>query len=231
MTGYRQHSVNTRQQLSLQSEFSHGFLGLVFDIDGVLFDSRASNMLYYNSIRSAVGLPELSREEEAFCHMASVQESLEAIIPENLRDAAYAASRRINYRESILPLLSLEPGVLDMLHWLRQWNVRCAIFTNRSSSVEELLRFFGVESFFSPLKTAAGGRPKPYPDGLLEILREWRVTPEQIAFIGDSQVDAMAASSADVPFWAFRNNELDARLHVSDFFSLINDLTPLVEGR
>lgn len=231
MTDNQQNSVNSAQQLNLTTDFSTGFLGLVFDIDGVLFDSRASNMLYYNNIRKAVGLSELSREEEEFCHMASVQESIEAIIPENLRDAAYAASRQINYRESILPLLSLEPGVLEALHWLRQWNVRCAIFTNRSSSVDELLRFFGVESFFSPVKTAAGGRPKPYPDGLLEIIHEWRVTPQQIAFIGDSKVDALAAAAAQVSFWAFRSDALDARLHVPDFFSLINVLTPLVEGR
>ena len=96
--------------------------------------------------------------------------------------------------------------------------------------MDELLYFFSLESFFSPVKTAANTRPKPCPDGLAEILREWRLAPGQIAFIGDSKVDEMAARAAGVPFWAFRNPDLPADLHVQDFFGLIRRITPLVEG-
>lgn len=213
-----------------EKDFPLGLKGLVFDVDGVLFDSRDSNMLYYNSIRGAVGLPPLSAEEEAFCQMASVDESLNAIFPPELLATAYEACRGINYREKILPMLSLEPGLVETLYWLKQNGIRSAIFTNRSTSVEELLAYFALENFFSPVKTASTGRPKPYPDGLQEILREWEFAPGQIAFIGDSRVDAMAAEAAGVPFWAFRNPDLKADLHISDFFKLMGSITPLVEG-
>lgn len=211
-------------------DFPQGLKGLVFDIDGVLFDSRASNMAYYNSIRKAVDLPCLSREEEDFCHMASVQEALDAIIPRELRPAALEACHNINYMREILPMLRLEDDLTQMLAWLRERGFPCAIFTNRSTSVLELLRHFGLDAFFSPIKTAATGRPKPYPDGLLEILHEWRLGPGQIAFLGDSRVDLMAAEAAGVPFWAYRNADLKADLHVSSFAKLSSSIRPLVEA-
>lgn len=214
-----------------EAELAKGLKGLVFDIDGVLFDSRTSNIEYYNIIRRAVQLPPISPEEEEFCHQASVKECMERIIPPPYREAAEAACRQINYMDQLLPMLALEPGLLETLHWLQSWNVRMAIFTNRSTSVGELLRYFGVEHFFHPVKTAANAPPKPNPEGLYQILAEWNLPPGSIAFLGDSKVDEMAAKGAGVPFWAFRNACLDARLHFDDFFTMISLITPLVEGQ
>lgn len=212
-------------------ELALGLQGLIFDIDGVILDSRASNMEYYNIIRRAVQLPPLTPEEEDYCHMASVDQAIEHIIPAPYREAAEKACRQINYQEQILPLLSLEPGLLETLHWLKLWEVRLGIFTNRTTSVEALLRYFGIESFFSPIMTAGKCPPKPHPEGLLNIMREWDLTPCQIAFLGDSRVDEQAARNAGVPFWAFRNSQLSARLHFDGFFKMISLITPLVEGR
>ena len=145
------------------------------------------------------------------------------------RRRAVEAARQINYHEQILPLLTPEPGLPETLHWLRQWKVRMAIFTNRTNSVEKLLRWFGLEEFFFPLKTAGNCLPKPNPQGLNEIVTEWGTTPNQIAFLGDSKVDELAAEAAGVPFLAFRNENLQAKLHFPDFFTLISRLTPLVE--
>ena len=209
--------------------FPVGLQGLVFDVDGVLFDSRSSNTEYYNLVLSSLGLPPMDRAAEDFCHMASVNEALERIVPSHRREEAERVCAEINYQERILPMLVPEPGLLEALHWLKQWDVRMAVCTNRTNSVDGLLRYFGLESFFAPVKTAAGGRPKPYPDGLLDIMVEWDVQPCQIAFLGDSKVDQQAAEAGQVPFWAFRNNDLSAQMHFSDFFELITWITPLVE--
>ncbi len=215
--------------LPAKALFPDGLCGLIFDVDGVLFDSKASNTTYYNLIRSAVGLPPLSAEEEAFCHMSTVREALQRIIPENRRVAAEIACRQINYQERILPLLKPEPGLLEALHWLKQWDIRTALCTNRTNSVDALLRCFGLESFFWPVKTAANSEPKPNPMGLVEIMQAWGTDATRVAFLGDSGVDRQAAEAVDISFWAFRNETLKADLHVSDFFELITWLSPLVE--
>ena len=231
MKSFIKRHTQTSADCSPEEEFPTGLQGLVFDVDGVMFDSRNSNVEYYNLIRRAVQLPPMSVEEEEFCHMATVQEAIDLIIPPAYKKAAAKAQKMINYQEQIVPLLSIEPGLLELLHWLQQWNVRMAICTNRTNSVEALLRYFGLESFFSPVKTAGNSLPKPNPAGLMGILDEWGVSHCQIAFLGDSRVDEMAARGAQVPFWAFRNDSLSARLHFQDFFKLINWITPLVEGR
>lgn len=212
-----------------RAEFATGLKGLVFDIDGVLFDSRTSNIEYYNIIRRAVKMPPLNDEEADYCHQASVHESLEKIIPPAYREAAHDACRKLSYTEQVLPMLALEPGLLETLHWLRSWNVRLAIFTNRSNSVDKMLHYFGLDEFFFPVKTVANCLPKPNPDGLFEIMAEWNLPASAIAFLGDSSVDEQAARKAGVPFWAFRNPALVARLHFTDYFSMISMIAPLVE--
>ncbi len=208
----------------------HTLRGLVFDIDGVILDSRSSNMEYYNLIREALHLPRLTAEEEDYCQMASVGQALTRIIPPERQEEAERACKSINYRERILPLLTVEPGLMELLHWLKQHELRLGIFTNRSTAVEELLRHFGLESFFNPIMTAGNCQPKPYPDGLLRILDDWDLKPGEIAFLGDSRVDGQAAKSAGVPFWAYRNPALKAQLHLDGFPAMITLITPLVEG-
>jgi phosphoglycolate phosphatase-like HAD superfamily hydrolase len=211
--------------------FADGLRGLVFDVDGVLFDSRASNTSYYNLIREALHLPPLSGDEEEYCHMASTRESLDHIIPPGRREEAEKACLHINYRERILPLLGPEPGLFDALRQLRRWGIRMAICTNRSDSVTDLLRHFHLDAFFCPVKTVDNSDPKPSPGGLLSIVREWGVAPGQIAFVGDSLVDQQAAAGGGVPFWSFRSRDLSAQVHFTDFFALIAWCSPLVERR
>ena len=214
-----------------EQNMSYRLRGLIFDIDGVLFDSRSSNMEYYNMIRRAVQLPPLTPEEEDYCHMASAEQALAHIIPPEYREEAEKACSAINYRKQILPLLSVEPGLLELLHWLKVYDVRLGICTNRGSAVDELLRYFSLESFFFPIMTSRICPPKPYPDGLLRILDEWRLKPSEVAFLGDSKVDEQAAAGAGVPFWAYRSPFLTAELHFDGFFNMITLITPLVEGR
>jgi phosphoglycolate phosphatase-like HAD superfamily hydrolase len=215
--------------LSARELFPDGLRGLVFDVDGVLFDSRASNTAYYNLIRSALKLPPLSGEEEEYCHMASVHESLARIIPPWRLEEAAAACRSIDYRKKILPLLRPEAGLPEALRRFGQWGIRMAVCTNRSDSVAELLAHFQLESFFQPIKTVDNSDPKPAPGGLLNIILEWKVFPRQIAFLGDSLVDQQAAAGGGIPFWSFRNRDLPAQAHFADFPALTAWIAPLVE--
>ena len=211
--------------------FPAGLNGIIFDVDGVLFDSRSSNVQYYNLIRRAVDLPPLSKEEEDYCVMASVKEALERIIPKHLSMQAEEAARKINYREHILPMLMLEDGLLEALHWLQEYNINLGVCTNRTNSVESLFKYFGLENFFSAIKTAENSNPKPNPQGLLSILAEWNFSNNHVLFIGDSIVDQQAAHAAGLPFCAFKSTSLQANIHMSSFFELINWLTPLIDNQ
>ena len=50
--------------------------GLVFDCDGVLFDTRDVNRFYYNHILEKLGLAPMTAEEEDYSFMHTVDVSL-----------------------------------------------------------------------------------------------------------------------------------------------------------
>lgn len=201
--------------------------GLIFDCDGVLFDSKEANTAYYNHIRLAVLLPPMSEEEAAYSHMVSTDEALERMIPEERRLQAITARNNTSYRDTFMTLMRPSPHMHEFLRALKASGIAMALCTNRGDSVHYVLEHFGLTEYFSPVMTVSHARPKPDPDGLRKILDRWGMEPKTVAFLGDSLVDQHAASAAGVPFWSFNNPGLPADLHVSsfkeldDFFSLM----------
>ncbi len=194
--------------------------GIVFDCDGVLIDSRAGNMLYYNRIRELAGLPPMSREEENFAHMHSARDSLLHILPPALHPRLRELCGRVSYLHEIMPHISPEPGMRDLLDTLDARGLRMAVLTNRSSGMRMVLDTFALHSYFDPVVTAADVRPKPAPDGLTHIAAYWKRSPEDLIFVGDSLLDAQAAEAAGVCFVAYRNPDLAAQAHAASFAEL-----------
>lgn len=196
--------------------------GIIIDCDGVLFDSKEANTAYYNHIRLAVNLPPLNEEQAAYSHMVSTDEAIAHIIPPELLADAIEARNRTRYRDTFMAMMQPAPNVYPFLQTMKERGMPLALCTNRSDSVHHVLEHFGMESFFAPVMSITHARPKPDPQGLLEIIRIWDMTPESLIFLGDSLVDQQAAVSAGVPFWSFKNPELSARMHIADFKELEN---------
>lgn len=194
--------------------------GIIFDCDGVLFDSKDANTAYYNHIRLAVHLPPINEEEAAFSHMVSADEAIERLIPRELLTEAFEARDRARNFGKFITMMQPAPHVFTFLDSLKLRGLSLALCTNRSDSVHNVLENFGMETYFSPVMTISHARPKPAPEGLFEILKAWNAPPESVIFLGDSLVDQQAAASAGVPFWSFNSPELTAQMHVSSFKEL-----------
>lgn len=194
--------------------------GIIFDCDGVLFDSKEANTAYYNHIRLAVNLPPISEEQATYSHMVSADEAIAHIIPPELMAGAIEARNQARYRDTFMSMMQPAPYLYPFLQTMKEQGMPLALCTNRSDSVHYVLEHFAMESFFSPVVTITHVRPKPDPQGLLEIVRMWGTTPDAVIFLGDSLVDQQAAASAGVPFWSFNSPELSAQVHISDFKEL-----------
>ena len=198
--------------------------GVVFDCDGVLIDSRIANMSYYNRIRAIGGLGPMTPDEEDYAHMHSVRETLVRIFPQEMHERLKEFAKNVDYERDILPLVHPEPGLHACLETLRACGLRLAIFTNRGSGMGVVLDSFNLRPYFDLVMTVADVKAKPAPDGLLRIAESWKRPPENLIFVGDSLLDAMAAEAARVCFLAYRNPRLQAQGHVESLAELEQSL-------
>ena len=199
--------------------------GIIFDCDGVLFDSRDVNIQFYNQIRFLFDLPAMSLEQEEYVHTHSVQDSFRHILPEGYEAKFPEIKNQLDYSK-LLPYMRMENGLLELMDFLSPKTVRTAINTNRTTTMNLLLTTFGLENYFWPVITAADvSRPKPHPESLFKILDHWSLMAHEVVFIGDSIVDQEAAMGAKVPFWAFKNETLQAQMLIPDFWTLREFLT------
>ncbi len=194
--------------------------GLIFDCDGVLINSRMANISFYNHLRGKAGMQRLSAAEEEFVHMATYEQALDHIFPGPERATVMTFLEAMESHFDYYELLQVEEGLTPMLGWLSKRNFRLGICTNRISPLEPFLKRFGLDNFFFPMQTASNSKPKPDPDGLLQVLGAWGMAQGEVAYIGDSKVDEMAAMAAGIPFWSFKNQDLAASLHINSFFEL-----------
>ncbi|SHN55334.1 HAD family hydrolase [Desulfovibrio litoralis] len=198
--------------------------GIIFDCDGVLFDSKDSNIMFYNRVLEELGLKPLTEEEESYAHMVSSPEAFNKFVPESLFPKLEAAVIAVDYRKNIVPLLKPMSDVYDFLELLSAYKIKMGVSTNRSNSVDLLLERHKMARYFSPIMTIDRAEPKPSPEPLKKIITEWGFAPKEVALIGDTAADQGAAFASGVPFWAFDNKTLDAVLHTPSFAVLHNAL-------
>lgn len=123
--------------------------------------------------------------------------------------------------EPFLQYMVMEKDLLEFLE-ITSKKYHLAISTNRTNTMIPLLKRYGLEDYFGKVVTAATAkRPKPAPDGLLEILSHFSCKPEEAVFIGDSIIDEQHARSCNVPLIAFKNPELQAAYHVTSFLEIL----------
>lgn len=205
----------------LDAGFLRGVRGFIFDCDGVLIDSLLANIAYYNMFRTRFGLPPMSPEDEMFTHTQNVFDSLRRIVPPEHYEAAMEHRKQVDYK-SILPFVRREPGVRTLLTWLKAARFALGVNTNRTDTTDMVFGAVDLHGFFDPVMTAGiAPKPKPDPAGMLAILEAWGLCKGEVVFVGDSDVDEKTAKNSGVTFWAYKNPELDAALHVPDFATLL----------
>jgi HAD superfamily hydrolase (TIGR01549 family) len=203
--------------LLASNDFLAEVKGLIFDCDGVLVDSRDANRMYYNLIREKLGMLSMTPEEEDYVHAHSVMESVARIVPVQRLAEAEEARKTIRYQD-LFAYTFLEPGLVHLLTVLRDMGIKLAVNTNRTDSMELLLETFDLAHFFNPVMTSAKvSHPKPNPEGVTKILRQWGMTRSQVAYVGDTELDERTARAAGVAFWAYKSPSLLAKVHVTDF--------------
>jgi len=180
--------------------------GVIFDCDGVMFESRRANLAYYNDILTFFGeepVSETDRERATLCHSAASPEVLATLLGPERLDRALQIATAIDYRKFI-PYMTPEPGLFEVLEQLSA-RLPLAVATNRGYSMPEILEHFSLSRFFTTVVTSRDvERPKPHPDMLFLAQEKLGIAPGNLLFVGDSVYDLAAAESAGIPFAAYK---------------------------
>jgi len=201
---------------------------VIYDCDGVLFDSLEANGRLYNLIATSMGRPPLRENELKYCHTHTVYESIHHMF----RDDEASEKRAIEFlKEQVdfkkfIVYLKMEPNILETLAQLEKRGIARAISTNRTTSMEHIMERFDLWPFFDMVVTALDVQnPKPDPESVEKILAALSVDREQTLYVGDSEVDRDTALSSGVRFIAYKNRELQADGFIDDHLALLKLLS------
>lgn len=194
---------------------------VVFDCDGVMFDSRGANRHFYNQVRLHFGHPVMDEEELDYVHMHHVIDSVNHIMrhwPTELA-AAHEYRKSLDYKDFIRHM-TIEPDLVEFLQFITP-SCRTAISTNRTTTMALLLDLFNLRQYFEVVLTAQDvANPKPHPEALQRILAHFGLRAAESVFIGDSVVDLEHAAAVGMRLIAFKNPNLPADYHVESFMEI-----------
>lgn len=205
-----------------------GIKCVIYDCDGVLFDSLDANVRLYNGLCSGLGRPLLTGEELKYVQMHTVYEAIHFITREDpaLEKKALELLKQTDLRDYV-PYLKMEPNLLHALNELAKLGIKRAINTSRTTSMPHIMERFQLRPYFEMVVTALDvNHPKPHPESIEKILQAFSLSCEEALFVGDSEVDQQAAESSGILFVSYKNREIRSDAFIEDHLQLLR----LVDG-
>jgi phosphoglycolate phosphatase len=199
---------------------------VIYDCDGVLFDSLDANSRLYNHIATSTGRGPLTPDELWYCHTHTVYESINHLFKHDgkLEQKALDFLKTINLGDFVI-YLKMEPNLLETLTALKERKIGRAISTNRTTSMKYIMERFDLLPYFDMVVTALDVKhPKPHPESVKKILDALKFDRKKTLFIGDSGVDRETALSSGVKFIAYKNKEIAEDGFIDDHRALLDFL-------
>jgi phosphoglycolate phosphatase len=174
---------------------------VIFDADGVLFDSTESNIAYYNEIFARVGEPRMSPVEEKAGVFLSAPQVFELRAAGDLE--RIARMREVARTMDATPFFRLLRPFPELRSFLMEIKRRhgLGLATNRSATIPAIIDYLGLTGVFDAIASVRDKvKPKPAPDILELCLKRAGVSPSNAVYVGDSEIDQIASRAAQLNF-------------------------------
>jgi len=214
------------------------FNAIIFDLDGTLLDTLEDIAGAANHVLAQMGLP--THDVDAYRHFVGdgINILFTRVLPEENRDGDVVAQCVTAFREAYGHYwnVTTKPydGVPEVLDGLAAGGLKMAVLSNKPDDfakkcVAELLSEWRFEVVFG----FHNGIPrKPDPGGALQIAELLNTAPEQIIYLGDTDVDMKTAIAAGMfpvgAIWGFRSVEELRNSGAEKVIALPQDLLHLV---
>ena len=174
---------------------------IIFDIDGVLADSREAVARNTTELMAEFGFAVPRGAVERMSSAHSADSVLVALAPSLGQDHELLRRMLSRLSEKTARNIGLvKPTLLVSQIALLAGKYKLAAASNRKASAKLVLRKLGLMEHISAVVTSADARAKPEPDMLLLAMKKLGVTAEEAVFVGDNPEDGLAAEGAGMKF-------------------------------
>ncbi len=104
------------------------------------------------------------------------------------------------YELQVVEKAAIIPGSIEVLEWVKKEDLKIGIITLQGRKVvQRMMMKYKIRSFADAVYyRESPGRPKPYPDHLLNCVKELGCNTNEVIFIGDHTSDMFAARKAGI---------------------------------
>lgn len=211
------------------------FKGIIFDLDGTLVDSLHDISDAMNIVLKSLNYPTHTYDTYQYFIGSGLRNLVSKALPatnNSDEQIEICFECMVNeYREMCTVKTKPYEGILELLDNLTSQNIKLAVFSNKA---DELTKKIASEIFPDYFDTAVGlsteTLKKPNPFEAVEISKNWNLKPEEILFVGDSDIDMQTAINANMfpvgVTWGYRTEE---ELKTSGAKLVINNASELIE--
>jgi HAD superfamily hydrolase (TIGR01549 family) len=194
---------------------------IIFDCDGVLFESAEANLAYFNKCLELAGYEKVPDEIINEVQYMSVKQLIDIFIKDKLKaEKMLELSLSVPYEpfiSKIRPNFDFE----EILIPLRE-KYYLAVATNRGRSIDTLFKHFNLFKFFHYKISTLNSKPKPDPGMIFKCLDYFYIDKDQVIFIGDSESDYNCAINAGVDFlWFGKDKPSPSIISGKDLFNFL----------
>ena len=217
-------------------------LTILFDLDGTLVDTAPDLVLAHNhvmkkfgfatkpisEIKALVGMGARSMMGKTLWNQA--KEELKKVKEKDIKEEM--VKEFINYYgNNILVESKLIDGAKDFLIWCKNNKIAMAVCTNKQEHLAiDLLKKIGINDFF---EYVAGSDTfdycKPDPRHLTSVIEILNGDIKKTIMIGDSEIDAMSAENAFLPFIVLKDGYTNVKTSQMKYDHLIKNFNGLNE--
>lgn len=173
---------------------------VVFDFDGVIADSKETIFRIYEAVSREMGIEFYDSISDFTKNLDGNYKHFYAKL--GIKEKDFPKANRI-YKKHFLRLgegIIIFQGIEEVLFELKKKHFKIGISSNTHEFiVRALLKRFGIENY---IDSVIGGKDinklKPDPALITIVIEKLGVQPDHTAYIGDMEVDMLAARAAEV---------------------------------
>jgi phosphoglycolate phosphatase len=192
------------------------FKGIIFDLDGTLVNSLEDISDAMNSVLTELNYPTHTYDSYQYFIGNGLRKLVARALPptNNTEDEVEFCFENMLKTYDINCVQKTKPynEIAELINDLHSKGFKLAVFSNKADELTKKV----TEALFPNLFDTIAGLTteelkKPNPFKAIEISKNWNLKPEEILFIGDSDVDIETALNAEMfpvgVTWGYRTEE------------------------